>query len=54
MNYINAEMDIVLFENVDVIATSDSTDVTSTGGLVNGGIGEGDSGKFEDLFPNLK
>ena len=54
MTYMNAEMEIVLFENLDVIATSSPTDVTSTGGLINGGIGEGDSGKFEDLFPNLK
>lgn len=47
MKYINAEMEVVFFEDLDVIATSD------TGGLVNGGIGDGDSGKFEDLFPNL-
>lgn len=49
MTYMNAEMDIVLFENEDVITTSDAT----SGGLINGGIGEGDSGKFEDLFPGL-
>ena len=47
MNYVNAEMEVVFFEDLDVISTS------GNGGLVNGGIGEGDSGKFEDLFPNL-
>lgn len=50
MKYISAEMEIVFFEDLDVIATSEPT---FNGGLVNGGIGEGDSGKFEDLFPNL-
>lgn len=43
-----AEMDVVLFENEDVIATSEHS------GLINGGVGSGDSGKFEDLFPGLK
>lgn len=47
MKYINADMEVVFFENLDVIATSD------TGGLTNGGIGEGDSGSFGDLFPDL-
>lgn len=56
MKYINAEMEVVFFEDLDVIATSDPTDVTSSGsgGLINGGIGEGDSGKFDELFPGLK
>ena len=53
MKYINAEMEIVFFEDLDVITTSNAEEITSTGGLINGGIGEGDSGKFEDLFPNL-
>lgn len=51
MRYIDAEMEIVFFEDLDVIATSDTGGVN--GGLTDGGIGEGDSGKFEDLFPNL-
>lgn len=51
MRYINADMEIVFFEDLDVIATSDET--TFNGGLVDGGVGEGDSGKFDDLFPNL-
>ena len=51
MKYINAEMEVVFFEDLDVIATSNASDFN--GGLVNGGIGTGDSGKFEDLFPNL-
>ena len=57
MKYINAEMEVVFFEDLDVIATSDPTDVTSSsgsGGLINGGIGEGDSGKIDELFPGLK
>lgn len=41
-----AQMEIVAFETEDVITTS--------GGLINGGVGTGDSGKFEDLFPGLK
>ncbi len=49
MNYINAEMEIVLFDNEDVICTSGPT----SGGLINGGVGSGDSGRFGDLFPNL-
>ena len=49
MSYVNAEMEIVLFDNEDVIATSGPT----SGGLINGGVGSGDSGKFEDLFPGL-
>lgn len=51
--YVSAQMEIVLFDNEDVITTSGDT-----GGLVNGGIYDGtgneNSGKFEDLFPGLK
>lgn len=39
------EMEIVLFETEDVISTS--------GGLIDGGVGSGDSGDFKDLFPGL-
>jgi len=54
MNYINAEMEIVLFEKEDVIATSGPiTSSPTSNGLINGGIGSGDSGKFDDLFPGL-
>lgn len=49
MQYIGAEMEIVLFESEDIIATSSPT----SNGLINGGVGSGDSGKFEDLFPGL-
>ena len=44
--YESAEMEVVVFENEDVITTSG-------GGLINGGVGSGDVGKFEDLFPGL-
>lgn len=44
------EMEISRFETEDVITTSSTV---STGGLTNGGVGSGDSGKFEDLFPGL-
>lgn len=37
-------MEVVYFEEEDVISTS--------GGLINGGIGDGDSGEFGDLFGN--
>ncbi len=49
--YISAEMEIVLFDDEDVITTSGDS-----GGLTNGGIydGNGDSGDFGDLFPGLK
>lgn len=49
MAYVSAEMEVILFENEDVIATSDAT----SAGLINGGVGSGDSGRFEDLFPGL-
>ena len=49
MSYVNAEMEIVLFDNEDVIATSSPT----SNGLITGGVGSGDSGRFEDLFPGL-
>ena len=49
MNYVDAEMEIILFENEDVIATSGPT----SGGLINGGVGSGDSDSFENLFPGL-
>ena len=61
--YENAELEIVEFEVEDVITTSyftttGTTMPTTSGGLINGGIGgdvgSGDSGKFEDLFPGLK
>ena len=61
--YQNPEMDVVYFEVEDVITTSyftttGTTMPTTSGGLINGGIGgdvgSGDSGKFEDLFPGLK
>ena len=45
-NYEIAEMEIVSFEAEDVITTSG-------GGLINGGIGSGDSGDFSELFPGL-
>jgi hypothetical protein len=45
MDYIFAEMEVILFENEDVIATS--------GGLINGGVGSGDSDRFDNLFPDL-
>lgn len=41
-----AQMEIVEFEVEDVITTSG-------GGLINGGVGSGDSGNFSDLFPGL-
>ncbi|MBQ7344977.1 MAG: hypothetical protein IJW45_02815 [Oscillospiraceae bacterium] len=41
-----AEMEIVAFEVEDVITTSG-------GGLINGGVGSGDSSDFSDLFPGL-
>lgn len=47
--YVNAQMEIIRLDDEDIITTSGDT-----GGLTNGGIGEGDSGKFEDLFPGLK
>ena len=47
MFYESPEMDISRFETEDVIITS------TGGGLTNGGVGSGDSGKFEDLFPGL-
>jgi hypothetical protein len=40
-----AEMEVVHFEIEDVIPTS--------GGLINGGVGSGDVGQFDDLFPGL-
>lgn len=48
-DYITAELEIVLLDKEDIIATSAPT----TSGLINGGVGTGDSGKFEDLFPGL-
>lgn len=44
--YQEAEIEVVAFEAEDVICTS--------GGLVNGGTGSGDSADFDDLFPGLK
>lgn len=41
-----AEMEVVHFEVEDIITTSG-------GGLINGGVGSGDEGSFEDLFPGL-
>ena len=40
-----AEMEVVHFEIEDVITTS--------GFLINGGVGSGDVGQFDDLFPGL-
>lgn len=45
--YQDAEMEVVAFEAEDIICTSNS------GGLINGGIGSGDSADFSDLFPGL-
>lgn len=60
MKYGNAKMDVVLFAAEDIIATSmidstvPSTDSSDpTGGLINGGVGTGDSADFEDMFPGL-
>lgn len=41
MKYETPEMEIVFFESEDIITTS---------GLIDGGIGDGDSGEFGDLF----
>ena len=41
-----AEMEVVHFEIEDIITTSG-------GGLINGGVGSGDVGQFDDLFPGL-
>lgn len=51
LEYLSAEMEIVLFDDEDVITTSGDS-----GGLTNGGIDDGksDSGSFDELFPNLK
>ena len=40
-----AQMEVVHFEVEDIITTS--------GGLINGGVGSGDIGQFDDLFPGL-
>ncbi len=47
--YQDAEMEVVAFDAEDVISTSGG----NSGGLVNGGVGSGDSADFGDLFPGL-
>lgn len=45
--YETPEMEITVFAEEDVIHTSEPV------GLINGGIGSGDSSDFSDLFPGL-
>lgn len=50
MFYQDPELEVVLFAAEDVIATSGTG---TGGGMIDGGVGDGDSSNFEDLFPDL-